>query len=570
LQSDRDETDLRDVLNLLRRRAPFILGAAVIVVVLTFVVSSRQTKMYAAISHVHITNPNAESVFSQANVQVDPKREVETQTQLLESPEVKAEVDLQLGDRAALVQSVEATGQVTADLIDIKVVSSDPELAHEAANLYATLFVARRGRQVSEVYEKRAAELRAKVSDLDNQLELINTQLASPTPPARGEATKAAIIKEQEDLKTRATQLEIEGATRTGNVEVASLASLPEAPVSPNARKDAAFAGLLALVLGLAIVFLMDRLNDHIETPDEAQRVAGIPLLGTVPIFAPVKKRGPSHLPHGERALVPLSSVHAEAYRTLRTSLRFSTIGQTSPVILVTSASGSEGKSTVTANLAVALAENNLNVVVINADLRRPTLGRIFGIDESKKGLSTTLVGDSEATECFQPVRLPSGHTMFVLPAGPLPPNPSEILGLPAMEDLLTQIRNAGADFILIDSPPVLAVSDALALMPFVDGVITIAVQGQTRAHSLAEAAARLRRVNANLIGLVLNGVPLSGGRYGYSYYSYRRNSYEATADYLSDGDGKVGRDKPSREGRPSGSGKSSSRESKGAASART
>jgi capsular exopolysaccharide synthesis family protein len=219
---------------------------------------------------------------------------------------------------------------------------------------------------------------------------------------------------------------------------------------------------------------------------------------------------------------VPLDSTTAEAYRALRSNLRFSAVGVKRTSILLTSSEGSEGKSTVAANLAVVLAEAGLRVVLVSADLRKPSLSSFFGIDETEKGLTSVLIGDHDLVDCVMRVPLASGRNLYVLPAGPLPQNPAEVLGSAGLRDTLDAIERAGADFILIDSPPVLPVADALALSQFTDGVLVLTVAGRTPKGHLTETVDRLRQVNADLVGVVLNGIPTKG-RYTRSYggYSY-------------------------------------------------
>ena len=166
--------------------------------------------------------------------------------------------------------------------------------------------------------------------------------------------------------------------------------------------------------------------------------------------------------------------------------------------------------------------------MLVSADLRRPTLSAIFHVEDTHKGLTSVLVGDAKLTECLRPVILPSGQKLYLLPAGPLPSNPGELLGSRGMRDVIASIEKAGADYILIDSPPVLPVADALSLAQFADGVLVLTLANRTRKGHLAETLDRLRTVNADVIGIVVNGVPTRGrshgglyGRYGYGGYGY-------------------------------------------------
>jgi succinoglycan biosynthesis transport protein ExoP len=231
---------------------------------------------------------------------------------------------------------------------------------------------------------------------------------------------------------------------------------------------------------------------------------------------------------------VPLNSVTAEVYRTLRSNVRYSSIAEDNRILMVTSSSGSEGKSTVTANLAVALAESGQRVVIVSADLRRPTLSSLFGINETARGVTSVLHGEMKVADCLMPVTLESGHRMYVLPAGPLPHNPAELLGSRMMGELLAGLAAADVDYVLVDCPPVLPVSDPLAVAQYVDGVILLAVVGQTRIHSLSEAYDRLAKVGADVLGIVLNGVPTARGRYPYYYYRrYDQDGYSSAATEL-------------------------------------
>jgi succinoglycan biosynthesis transport protein ExoP len=335
---------------------------------------------------------------------------------------------------------------------------------------------------------------------------------------------RAALVSQQAELFSRATQYDIEAATRSGSVEIAETASLPTAPFSPTPLRDAALAGVLALLIGVGIAFLLDRLDDRVRGADDVERAAGgVPVLGAIPVHG-AGKRGAKKMPrHSHRELVPLASPSAEAYRTLRTSLRFSSIDKTRKTIVVTSSDQAEGKSTVTANLAAVMAESGLRVVLISADLRRPSVSGLFGINDTEKGLTTALLGDAPLSECLQRVQTSSGQNLYVLPSGPLPQNPAELLGSKGMRDVITTVENAGVDYLLIDTPPVLPVSDAMAVSQFADGVIVITVADQTKKAHLGQTIERLRQVNADVIGVVVNGVPTRKrygyyGGYGYGY----------------------------------------------------
>ena len=307
-------------------------------------------------------------------------------------------------------------------------------------------------------------------------------------------------------------------------VSTVRVATPPTVPVSPTPLRDAGIAAAVALVFGIGLAFLLEQLDNRIKTPEDVDRVTGnVPLLASLPAYSDGRRHLTHRFHRAERALVPPTSTAAESYFALATSLRFSSLGKEKRTILVTSSVGEEGKTTVTANLAAVLAESGFRVVVVSADLRRPMLGELLHSTETQKGLTSAMLGDRELASCFVSVPLPSGKNIFVLPSGPLPHEPAVLLGSDTFGTVLEQIKRSQADFILIDCAPVLPVSDPVAASRHVDGVLVLALHGETRKADLAETISRLRQVDADIIGVVLNGVPQAHGRFDYyGYYGYR------------------------------------------------
>jgi non-specific protein-tyrosine kinase len=295
--------------------------------------------------------------------------------------------------------------------------------------------------------------------------------------------------------------------------------------------KNTALGFVLGLLLGLGLAFVLDRLDDRLRLPEDVQRASSAPILGSVLIDSEKKHARLGALPKTPRHLVSADSLDAEAYRTLATSLRFSSLGQDKQIVAITSSSGSEGKSTVTANLAAALIDSGLNVVLVSADLRRPSIGEVFGVKETKlPGLSDALLGTVPVRDTFVPVDLPSGRVLQLVPSGALPPNPAEFLASRRLADLLAELSR-DVDYVLLDCPPVLPVSDVLGIAQSVDGVVVLAVPGRTRSHQLVEACDRLRNVGAGIFGVVLNAVPRQPGRYGSYQHYYRAYDKDVSVD---------------------------------------
>ena len=224
--------------------------------------------------------------------------------------------------------------------------------------------------------------------------------------------------------------------------------------------------------------------------------------MGNIGILASINPKSPS----------------AEAYRILRTNIQFTNIDKTIKSIVITSPGPGEGKSTIIVNLAVAMAHNNKRVLLIDTDLRKPNIHTFFGLDNSK-GVTNVLSEDIEYAKVIQ-------HTdigkLYILASGPIPPNPSELLGSHKIKSLLNDVKEE-YDMVLFDSPPVCLVTDAAVLSTIVDGVILVCASGQTTIENAKNAKALLNKVNANILGVVLNKVAMKNGYYNKicEYYTY-------------------------------------------------
>ncbi len=264
---------------------------------------------------------------------------------------------------------------------------------------------------------------------------------------------------------------------------------------------------------------LRDRLDDRIRTKAELERVAGgLPTLGLIPTVAEWKDRKNPFLIAAEHAKSP----PAEAYRGLRTSIQFIGLEHSIRTLQITSPAAADGKTTTSANLAVTMAQSGQNVVLVSCDLRRPRIHEFFGIP-NEVGFTSVLVGDATLEDAL--VGLPAFGRLTILPSGPIPPNPSELLGSKKAGDVFALLAQA-ADLVIIDSPPVLPVTDAAVLAGTVDAVVLVAAARRTTRKDLARSVEVLSRVHAPLAGLVLNGASEAdtyvyyryGDQYGYGY----------------------------------------------------
>jgi capsular exopolysaccharide synthesis family protein len=270
---------------------------------------------------------------------------------------------------------------------------------------------------------------------------------------------------------------------------------------------------LVGLILGVALAFLVDQVDDSIRNKDDLERLAGgLPVIGVIPKVPGWKNRAEPLLVSQSEP----SSPAAEAYRTLRTSIQFFGVDRKMRTILVTSATAGDGKSTTISNLAVVLARAGQRVAVVSCDLRRPRLHEFFGLSNTV-GFTSVLVGSAPLATALQSVA--GDDRLRVIPSGPLPPNPSELLSSRRTAEIVTALEGQ-CDAVLIDCPPVLPVTDAAVLSARVDGVLVVATAGSTTGKEIARAVELLRQVDAPIVGVVLNGAP-GDEAYGYKYEHY-------------------------------------------------
>ena len=286
---------------------------------------------------------------------------------------------------------------------------------------------------------------------------------------------------------------------RAGAIEprIIDTAQLPTRPISPRPTRDVATGAALGLLIGLGVALLLESLDRSVRTPSEAAMLAGAPILALVP-----KRRDAADHPVLTQA--DAGSPAAESYRVLRTAVRFIDPDHAVRSLVITSPSAGEGKTSTAANLAVTLAQAGEVVVLVDADLRRTKLASIFDV-RREPGLTSLLIGESSLDEALVPI----GDRLKFLPTGPLPPNPSELLGSEAMASLLRELQSR-CDVLILDSPPLLPVTDAQVLSTQVDGVVLVARFGRTERDLLSQARERLAVVGGRIFGCVINAVPAS------------------------------------------------------------
>jgi polysaccharide biosynthesis transport protein len=344
-------------------------------------------------------------------------------------------------------------------------------------------------------------------------------------------------------LLTKLKEADIAIGLKSSNIRVVDPAMIPGTPSSPAKSRNIALSFLVGLVGGIGLALLREYLDNTVKTPDDVETLSRLPSLAVVPSFAQLNGNGkrPRLLPlaasNGHEKLVELVAQHlpksqtSEAFRALRTALLLSQAEHPPQVILVTSALPREGKTTAAANLAVTLAQLGDRTLLVDADLRKPGVGRILNLTEGKyAGLSSYLAGASSLDLVTVPH--PAIPNLAAIPTGPLPPNPADLLSSHKLADAIAQLRSQ-FKFIVVDSPPILAATDAVILSVQADGVLLVVRSGETPKEAFTRARDLLVGVKCRLLGVVLNAVDSSSPDYYYSYryypYSYGYGPQEAS-----------------------------------------
>jgi capsular exopolysaccharide synthesis family protein len=535
--------ELRDLLDILRRQAIPIVIVIAIVLTAFAVQTYRKTDVYEA-SVTILVDFDALAVGSASGSQAEATRTLQNEIVLLQGSEVK-EAAAEAAGRPLTVQA--AAGE-SSDIIVLAGRSSDPEEAADTVNTYAAAYMGSRESEIIEDLEQQLAEVEAQVAGIQTELDENADQLESlygqrallpSNDPSyaelsqqitAGESTRSTRTAARDNLLFDASELSIaiDQSREAGGLELLGEAEAPTDPASPDHRKDLLVGLAAALVLAAAVAFVREQLDDSIRTKEELERQSRLPVLGVIPRVASWKDAEDTHL---ETRRSPRSAA-AEAYRTLLTSLEFIGLEKTARVIQVTSPSPGEGKTTTAANLAVAYADAGRRTLVVCCDLRRPRLHRFFG-GSPDPGFTSVLLGQADLDEAIVPA--PGTMGLWLLPAGPTPANPAELLRGTRSQDLLRSLRK-DYDVVIIDSPPILPVADALVLSRSADATLVVATSHLTTRRRLRRALEGLRQVEAPLVGAVLNGVP-SSDDYGYDvgYYGYRDEAQDVAPNGATD-----------------------------------
>jgi polysaccharide biosynthesis transport protein len=512
-------------LSILRHRLPLVVLCVVIVAGAAFGFSERKTKKYTASVTLNFeSNPlnqqilglstnglsnssNALLAQEAGNVEVVKNEDVVTKTAHA----------LGLTD-TAVINSLSVSGQGEAQIVTVSATTTSPARSAAIANTYGHQFLLEQQKTTLKQYKAALA--------------IVRKQLAALSPAQQVGADGLA-------LQNRAQTLSLQSELNPNNVSIGSEALPPASPSSPRTSRDTALGGFIGLLIGIALVLLLERADRRIRAPEDLEAIYRLPLLGSVPRSGKLARH--TRQKGGRRVAPPPAEI--EEFNLIRARLRFFNIDRDLRTVMVASTETGDGKTLVARLLAEAAARSGARVLLIDADLRNPTIVAQFAISPGP-GLANVLVGVTPASEAIQsvaldgatvadgtwhaatsPAQADKAPTLDVLATGvPLPPNPSELLESRATHDLLVRVRQE-YDLVVIDTPALTAVSDAFALLRKVDGIVVVGRIGVSRCHAAERLHQVLRSSGASLLGVIANCSKWSGP----TIYAYSSPNDEAS-----------------------------------------
>ena len=501
------EPGLTHYLQVLRRGWWIIVLTVALTTSVAVYASKRQSALYNSSADVFLSAQNlAASVSNIQAPSTDPVRDGATQADLARTPAV-AQRALRLArvqgrSAASLLSNSSVSPAANADILTFSVTDQSPQIAERLAGAYATAYTQyRRKLDTASIVDARR----------QIRVQLVKLKAAGEQ---RG-AVYASLFEKDQQLQT------LQALQGSNALLVRSASGAVQ--TQPKPTRNGALAAMLGLVLGVGLVFLRDALNTRVRTAGEVLSRLDLPQLGRIP-------EPPRRLRSGNGIVMltdPLSPA-AEPFRILATNLDFVNLERNARTIMFTSATHGEGKSTTVANLAVALARGGRRVILADLDVRKPSLDRLFDLGE-RPGITTVVLGHASLDDVLVPIPLldpgatndPTGNGSVrgmaqVLPVGPLPPNPAEFVGSHALGALLAELEQR-ADLVLIDTPPILDLSDAMTLSARVDGLVVVTRLPVAKRAMLAELHRVLATAPTMKLGVVLTGTT-TGDTYGYGY----------------------------------------------------
>lgn len=514
--------ELRQYLSVLRKWWWLIVLVGIVAGAASYYATSQMPRLYQATAKVMVgesyqkANPTAGDIATGSVL-------AETYIQLVETTAVLTAAKEELGTGLSVGElrgAVSASTIPRTQFLEVRATDTNPNRAAAIANAVANQLILLGPSSSNADLVKQREFVRGQISELESKIQAAETEIAQLEESIKTTTS----VREASDKRTDIDRLRGQIAQYQQNytqfinflapssqntLSILEPAEPPFGPFSPNIFLNVTLAVVIGVIAATAVAFLIEYLDDTLKSKEDVSRVLGASTLGEIGVM-----RGKN-----DRLITATEprSANAEAYRILRSNISFSSVDKPIETILVTSASPSEGKSITAANLAVTMAQAGYRTVLLDCDLRKPTQHRIFNVSNDA-GLTNSLLAHANLNSFFRPTRV---ENLRLLTTGPLPPNPAELLGSRSMSNLLGVLQSE-ADVIVIDSPPVLAVTDSAVLARMSDGVLLVIESGKTKRESAQRAKEALDQAGARLLGIVLNRMPIKGGYYAYNskYYT--------------------------------------------------
>ena len=530
---DKQQIDLSQYAVIIRRWWWLVAACAVVAMVSAYLGTMRMPRIYQATSTVIVgqaleqVNPTGQDFFISQQL-AETYREMVRRRPILSAAAESLGLSYVPSPANVTARTVPAT-----QLLEISVRDTEPERARLLADEIAWQLILQ-SPAADPGQDERRQFIRAQITDLEAKIEQAGEEIR--LEQARLEQSNSARAIQQHQANIQALEAKRAGYQNTyaqllpsiqggaNRIEMFEVATLPMAPISPRVLATVAGSGAIGLLLALSGIFFIEYLDHSVRSAEEVSRLAQVPVMASIARLP--GQRYPEQLITISDPLSPAS----EAFRGLRTGVRFASVDRPLRSLMVASGGPSEGKSVTAANLAVVFAEAGQRVLLIDSDLRRPVQHRVFRLS-NLHGLTDAIMGDSASI--MEHVQQTEVENLWVLTSGDIPPNPSELLGSDRMIQMIEELKKR-FHMIVFDSPPTLVVTDGAILGSRVDGVLLVTDSGQTHRRAVERSAEQLRRAQANLLGAVLNRASVrdSGYGYGYGYYHYRYR------DDQSDGNG--------------------------------
>lgn len=527
-----DELELSDYLRILRRRWPWVVMPFILIVGLAAAFTAAQGTVYCSTAQVGLTPSAAQdAIQGDTNVFI-ANRDLANEINIAYSDSVRNEVTAQLG----LEPNVAVTADTDSDALAFRGCASTARGSALHANTWANVYVTTKQQAAAdsigaavEGLQVRLADLRTQRQEVREPLDALEDRLAAATTDGARTRIQTDITQLQSDLAVELqlidaelqsiantiTQLQLRGElARTGTAQVDQVAAPPPRASNAPLSRNLILGGVIGLIIGAAAALLAENLDRSIKSSED---IHDVPVLGSIPR----PSRDMAGVDLSLAAMNYTGSPVAEGYQKVRTAVEFALLGRKITSLQITSPDQAEGKTTTSANLAWAMSAVDHRVVLADVDFRRPRIHDVFGCPP-EPGLSDNLLHGTPLNKLA--LRVDDDRSnMVIIPTGAQPPSPGDFVASPAFSGLLRNLE-AEADLVILDSPPVLPVSDALSIARQVDAVIVTARAGKTTRYELTKAVDSLRAVGADVLGVCIVGVKADHPRYGYGYgYGYTK-----------------------------------------------